>query len=68
VPISSWLRKELRPLLDETLSHEKLGRDGLLNAAFVRRLLEEHWAERADHRKPLWALLCFQLWYDRWGN
>ena len=68
VPIARWMRKELRPLLDETLDEEKLKRQGLFNAAFVRRLLNEHWAGRADHRKTLWTLLCFQLWYDRWGR
>jgi asparagine synthase (glutamine-hydrolysing) len=68
VPIAGWMRNELRPLLDATLGKEKLRRDGLLNVAFVRRLLEEHWAGRADHRKSLWTILCFQLWYDRWAK
>jgi asparagine synthase (glutamine-hydrolysing) len=68
VPVVRWMRKELRPMLDETLREEKLKRDGLFDAAFVRRLLNEHWAERADHRKTLWTLLCFQLWYDRWAK
>jgi len=68
VPIASWMRRGLKPLLDETLAEEKLKRDGLFNAAFVRRLLAEHWSGRADHRKTLWTLLCFQLWYDRWGK
>jgi asparagine synthase (glutamine-hydrolysing) len=67
VPIASWMRKELRPLVDETLGEEKLRRQGLFNVAFVRRLLKEHGSGRADHRKTLWTLLCFQLWYDRWG-
>ena len=68
VPIASWMRAGLRRLVDETLGEEKLAREGLFNAKFVRRLLDEHWRGRADHRKPLWALLCFQLWYERWGR
>ena len=68
VPISRWMRKELRPRLDEVLGEERLRRQGLFNARYVRRLLEEHWSERADHRKILWALFCFQLWYDKWGT
>jgi len=66
VPIASWMRNELRPLLDETLEEEKLRRARMFNAAFVRRLLEEHWSGKADNRKTLWTLLAFQLWYDRW--
>jgi asparagine synthase (glutamine-hydrolysing) len=68
VPIASWMRGGLKTRLDETLAEEKLKRDGLLNAGFVRRLLQEHWSGKADNRKTLWTLLCFQLWYDRWGK
>jgi len=68
VPIASWMRNELRPLVDETLGEEKLGRLGLFNVAFVRRLLTEHWTGKADHRKTLWTLFSFQLWYDRWAK
>jgi asparagine synthase (glutamine-hydrolysing) len=67
VPISRWMRKELRPWLDEALGEERLKRQGLFNVPYVRRLLDEHWSERADHRKLLWALFCFQLWHDRWA-
>jgi asparagine synthase (glutamine-hydrolysing) len=68
VPIASWMRGGLKPLLEETLAEEKLKREGLFNAGFVRRLLQEHWSGRADNRKTLWTLLCFQLWHDRWGK
>ena len=68
VPIADWMRAGLRPLLEETLGEGKLKRDGLFNAAFVRQMLDEHWSRRADHRKALWTLLCFQLWYDRWAR
>ena len=68
VPISRWMRRELRPVLDETLGEGKLKQQGLFNAPLVRQRLEEHWSGRADHRKLLWALFCFQLWYDRWGE
>ncbi len=68
VPIASWMRNELRPLVDETLGEDKLRRQGMFNVAFVRRLLNEHWSGKADHRKTLWTLFSFQLWYDRWGK
>jgi asparagine synthase (glutamine-hydrolysing) len=68
VPIASWMRNELRPLVDETLSEDKLRRQGMFNVAFVRRLLNEHWSGKVDNRKTLWTLFCFQLWYDRWGK
>ena len=68
VPVADWMRQELRPLVEETLHAEKLKRQGLFDPVFVRRLLDEHWSRRADHRKPLWTLLCFEWWYERWMN
>jgi asparagine synthase (glutamine-hydrolysing) len=68
VPIANWMRQELRPLLLEKLSPERLEEQGWFNPIFVGRLLDEHLAGRADHRKALWTLLCFQLWHERWMN
>jgi asparagine synthase (glutamine-hydrolysing) len=68
VPIAGMMRTSLRPLLDESLDGEKLKLQGMFDPTFVRRLLEEHWSGRVDHRKALWSLLCFQLWYERWAR
>ncbi len=68
VPISSWLRNDLRRLAAETLAEDKLKSLGILNPVFVQRMLQEHLEGRVDHRKPLWTLLAFQLWYDRWAR
>lgn len=68
VPIASWIRNELQPLVAETLEERKLKRQGLFNSAYVHQMLREHSSGRADHRKALWTLFCFQLWYDRWGR
>jgi asparagine synthase (glutamine-hydrolysing) len=68
VPIARWIRNELRPLVAETLEEGKLKRQGIFNGAYVQQLIGEHSAGKADHRKALWTLLCFQLWYDRWGT
>jgi len=68
VPIASWLRNELQPLVAATLEAGKLKRQGLFNSEYVQQLIREHAAAQADHRKALWTLLCFQLWYDRWGT
>jgi asparagine synthase (glutamine-hydrolysing) len=64
VPIAAWMRGSLGPLLEEKL--EQLKRLGWFDAAYIARLLDEHRSGRADHRKTLWTLLCFQLWHERW--
>jgi asparagine synthase (glutamine-hydrolysing) len=47
------------------LSSDRLRAGGLFRAEEVARLLREHHAGRADHRKPLWTLLVFELWRER---
>jgi asparagine synthase (glutamine-hydrolysing) len=66
VPVAGWLRRGLKPLLDEMLSEDRLKRQQIFNPQFVRRLVEEHHRGKADHRKALWTLLCFELWYENW--
>ena len=66
IPLAQWLTADLRPLLDELLSEGYLRRQGLFNSVFVSKLVKDHIERRADNRKPLWTLLCFQLWQKRW--
>jgi asparagine synthase (glutamine-hydrolysing) len=65
IPLSHWLRHELRALCEDMLSAERLRRDGIFDPVFVDRLKEEHLRGRANHRKLLWTLIVFQLWRSR---
>jgi asparagine synthase (glutamine-hydrolysing) len=64
VPLAQWFRGSLRPLLEETLHPDRLGRVGLLNPKGVSQLVAEHMARRRDHRKILWTLLAFERWRE----
>ena len=68
VPLGRWLRAELRPLVEETLSRKAIEESGFFEPREVTRLVGEHQALRADHRKKLWALIVFQLWYKKWAR
>jgi asparagine synthase (glutamine-hydrolysing) len=65
-PVSKWFRGELRPLLLDLLSEERLQRQGLFNPAHVTRLIADHLEGKRDNRKPLWSLMIFQLWHQRY--
>jgi asparagine synthase (glutamine-hydrolysing) len=62
-PTSSWLRHELRPMLEDELSADRVRRIGYLQPAKVRRLLDEHFSGRHNREGILWALLCFSNWH-----
>jgi asparagine synthase (glutamine-hydrolysing) len=66
VPVAEWFKNELREPLQDELSAERLGRQGIFEPKEVQRLIDEHLSGRRDHRKPLWTLFVFQLWHRRW--
>lgn len=66
VPVAKWMAGQLRGVLEEHLSPERLKRQGLFNEKGVERLMRDHFERRRDNHKPLWTLLMFQLWYDRY--
>ncbi len=66
VPMAEWLNGPLVPLLKDKLNKEKIKKQGLFNYAYIDRLIKEHKSKKRDNRKPIWTLLIFQIWYDRW--
>jgi asparagine synthase (glutamine-hydrolysing) len=63
IPLARWLKGELRELMLDELSHDRLRRQGLFDPAPVEALVREHLDGRRDNRKQLWTLLAFQLWH-----
>jgi asparagine synthase (glutamine-hydrolysing) len=66
IPVAAWLRGSLRGWMTDWLGSERIRRQGLFDDREVQRLITEHLKGVADHRKPIWTLLVFQIWYDRW--
>ncbi|NJD08967.1 MAG: asparagine synthase (glutamine-hydrolyzing) [Gemmatimonadetes bacterium] len=62
IPVAAWLNGELGELVNDVLDPASLRASGLYQPAAVQRLLHEHRARVADHRKPLWTLLVLELW------
>ncbi len=62
IPIKTWLKKELKPLLTDTLSADRLKRDQLFRPEVVNRLIDEHMKGRENHSHRLWALMVFHIW------
>ena len=62
IPVAFWLRNELKGLMLDLLSPEKIRREGTFRPQTVQALVQDHLSGRKDNRKPLWALICFELW------
>jgi asparagine synthase (glutamine-hydrolysing) len=68
IPLSLWLRKDLRKLCDELLSESSLGHHGYFNYSFIKKLKDDHYQQKSNNRKLLWNLMMFQLWYLNYGR
>jgi asparagine synthase (glutamine-hydrolysing) len=64
VPLNSWLRHELRELVEDTLCERRIRATGFFSWPAVRRLLTEHMEGRQNHAYRIWAILVFLLWHE----
>ena len=62
VPLSEWLRTDLRDWAESLLSEHALSRDGWFAPAVIRRTWSEHLRGATDHSRKLWPLLMYQQW------
>jgi len=62
-PTAAWLRNELRELVSDELSGDRLSRLGFFRQQTVDGLLHDHFSGRHNREGILWALLCFSTWH-----
>jgi len=61
-PIRTWLRQDLRGLVDDLLSVDSIRARGYFDPPAVRALVEKHYAETEDNTYQIWAFLTLELW------
>ncbi|CAA9214094.1 MAG: Asparagine synthetase [glutamine-hydrolyzing] [uncultured Acidimicrobiales bacterium] len=67
-PVDQWLKGPLKPLVQDLLAPSTLAEHGLLQATAVERLVGGMDTIGPAVAPPVWALLMFQLWYERWSS
>jgi asparagine synthase (glutamine-hydrolysing) len=63
VPVGKWFRGPLKDLLRDSLLSEESTRRGYFIPAEVKKLVDDHIEERADHSAKLWNLLMLEMWH-----
>jgi len=66
VPIEKWFRGDLKEMLSDYLSVNRLKKEGIFDPACVEMQLKEHLSGKANHCYRLWALLMWEMWRERW--
>jgi asparagine synthase (glutamine-hydrolysing) len=64
-PIRSWLRGELRPMVDDLLSIETLKRRGYFDPRAVRKMIDLNLSGKEDLNLQVFQLLTFEMWVQR---
>jgi asparagine synthase (glutamine-hydrolysing) len=63
VPLGRWFRGRLGEFVRELLLSERARRRGIVNAAYVEKLLKRNQGRDLDFQ--LWMLISFELWAQR---
>jgi asparagine synthase (glutamine-hydrolysing) len=61
-PIGRWLMHDLREMVDDLLSPERVRRRGLFEPAVVEAWIREQRAGRIERAWNVWQLLTWELW------
>ena len=66
VPISRWLKNELKFLLDQYLAEKRIQNQGIFDPKIIKQLVGQHLSGKTDTSWMLWNLIVFQSWYDNY--
>jgi asparagine synthase (glutamine-hydrolysing) len=66
VPLAQWLAGDLREFMLDYLSQERIERQGIFYYPYIKQLIDEQVTKTKDNREPLWTLLIFQTWYEKY--
>lgn len=63
VPVASWFRGPLLPLLRDTVQSSRARARGIFEPAVVDRLIDEHVRGRWNWGAELWGMLWLEMWF-----
>lgn len=66
IPLDEWLRGGVRPYLQEYLNTERIRKESLFNHKFVEEIVNKHLSGKYNYQYPIWTLLQFQLWKEKY--
>ena len=62
-PMGAWLRRDLKLLVQETLSERQVRKRGLFRWPVVKQLIQKHDSQEGDYTDHLLALINLELWF-----
>jgi asparagine synthase (glutamine-hydrolysing) len=65
IPIYEWFKNDMKDLYYEQMNPDRIKRDGVLNPAPIKKMLDDYMKGRGVYPFKLWFLFIFQLWYEK---
>jgi asparagine synthase (glutamine-hydrolysing) len=65
IPLASWMRNELKDFAQETLFSSNNGLKCFFNLKYIEDLWRRHLSGRQDYAYPLWGLMMFEFWQQK---
>jgi asparagine synthase (glutamine-hydrolysing) len=66
VPVETWCRNELKHLLTDFISEERINREGIFDTQKISSMLNRYLAHGKVDFQRIWHLLMFEMWRERW--
>jgi asparagine synthase (glutamine-hydrolysing) len=66
MPVSQWLKSDLRYLVEDHLSRKQIDDQGIFHYPAVEKLIGDLMSNRTDTSWQLWNLIAFQIWHARY--
>jgi len=66
VPLADWLRGDLQEIAEERLFNREQGLINYFKKDAIEKMWDEHQNRKIDHSSPLWSMLMFQMWWDKY--
>jgi len=63
VPISEWLKHDLKDMVLDLLLSEKATSRNLFNKGYVETLYSDHCSDKANNTRELRALMALEIWF-----
>jgi asparagine synthase (glutamine-hydrolysing) len=63
IPVTHWLRGEWMEKSNDLLIGPRTLRRGIFRESYLRRVIDEHRANKRDNSSIMWSLMMLELWF-----
>jgi len=67
IPIRTWLKKDLKWLVDDYLNPYRIKKEGFFDENFVKEVVKVY-QKNTNVWSMIWSLIVFEIWFEKYGK